>query len=429
MKDNKKREIRDNPSYVELSQTINGIKGIFWVASFLEKFRLKNEKLLNTLKKVPELTKNATRMINLPDKFNSHFAKKGWVAYESMNAEIMEKAIELAEKDKINNAETLLVEYFNEENLNWMLIRMRGINAFKPRERIAQKALEDYLEERYHASIPVVLMIIDGLVNDIEQTGFFTSRTDLTAWDSIAGHSSGLQELSKLFCKTRKKTSTEEIYIPYRNGILHGRDLGYANKIVAAKVWGALFAIGDWARIVQAGNKNPQKTKKKQLTWREIFQRLAKNKERKKLILEWKPRKIQADKDFPSYGKTDDYGKNTPERTFVSFMEFWSKENYGKMAELIKNYFKVPIGKAAGELRENFKGKKLERFEILSIIDKAPALSIIKVRFYYTRNEENLIKKEIEIRVVYEDEDNNPKIRGEPDGSWKIMREIFWDII
>jgi len=429
MEDNKKREIRDNPSYVELSQTINSIKVIFWIASFLEKFGLKNEKLLNPLKKIPELAENATRMINLPDKFNSHFAKKGWIAYESMNAEIMEKAIELAEKDKINDAETLLVEYFNEKNLNFMLIRMRGINAFKPREQLAQKALEDYLEERYHASIPVALMIIDGLVNDIEQTGFFTSRTDLTAWDSIAGHSSGLQELSKLFYKTRKKTSTEEIYIPYRNGILHGRDLGYANKIVAAKVWGALFAIGDWARIVQAGNKNPPKTEEKQLTWREIFQRLAKNKDRKKLILEWKPRKIQANKDFPIYGKTDDYGENTPERTLVSFMEFWSKENYGKMTELIKNYFKVSIGKAAGELREIFKGKKLERFEILSVVDKAPTLSIIKVRIYYTRNEENLIKKETEIWVVYEDEDNNPKVRGELGGSWKITREIFWDII
>jgi hypothetical protein len=43
----------------------------------------------------------------------------------------------------------------------------------------------------------------------------------------------------------------------YRHGILHGRDINYANKTVAAKCWAALFALNDWARAVKDGKKNP----------------------------------------------------------------------------------------------------------------------------------------------------------------------------
>jgi len=43
-------------------------------------------------------------------------------------------------------------------------------------------ALEEYENGRYYACVPLLLMIIDGIVNDIsKETGFFAEKTDLTS--------------------------------------------------------------------------------------------------------------------------------------------------------------------------------------------------------------------------------------------------------
>src|SRR3970040_376253 len=135
------------------------------------------------------------------------------------------------------------------------LSRRPRTEAFEPRRELTKLALDDYRVGRYHASIPVLLAQIDGLVSELHerQRGFFAEDADMQAWDSLAAHSKGLNQLSAIFRKGRRKTSTERIDIPYRHGILHGRDLGYANQIVAAKTWAALFAVREWALKVERG--------------------------------------------------------------------------------------------------------------------------------------------------------------------------------
>ncbi|MEH2421714.1 MAG: hypothetical protein V7K48_12575 [Nostoc sp.] len=255
-------KIIDNPSYKKLLEKFVGMKSVSKIVSFLEFIGIKNASLSEAFRNLPELQEQL-KIIYIPDSFNGYFSQFGWVAYESLNVDLMQKAIELADKSKFEEAENLLADYYNEQTLQWLLMTMLVVKEFRNREELAKLAKEDYLAERYYACVPILLMLIDGLVNDIEQTGFFAEGTDLTAWDSIAAHSSGLQELSKLFRVNRKKTSTEKITIPYRNGILHGRDLGYANKIVAAKCWAALFAIKDWAIAISKGNKNPPPVEQK----------------------------------------------------------------------------------------------------------------------------------------------------------------------
>jgi hypothetical protein len=51
----------------------------------------------------------------------------------------------------------------------------------------------------------------------------------------------------QVMSETRNTTTTDPIRIPFRHGILHGTDLGYNNKIVAAKAFAALLAVGDYA--------------------------------------------------------------------------------------------------------------------------------------------------------------------------------------
>jgi len=51
---------------------------------------------------------------------------------------------------------------------------------------------------------------------------------------------------------------------------MHGMDLGYDNKIVAAKTWAALFAAREWALKAEQGllEEQPEEPKK---SWREVF--------------------------------------------------------------------------------------------------------------------------------------------------------------
>jgi hypothetical protein len=248
-------------------------------------------------------------------------------------------------------------------------------------------AFEDYKAGRYYACIPIILMMIDGVVNDIENRGFFAEGTDLTAWDSIAAHSSGLREIAKLLNKNRIKTTSEKITMPYRHGILHGRDLNYANKTVAAKLWAVLLAIRDWAGALKEGKKNPP-PEKPEPTFMEninsILDTLEKHNENKKRhdelnqkMKKWKPRKIEPVTDSPESGCAEDYLPYSPEREVVIFVENWAKENYGRMAGQIMQYggLHTPINKLAGQIRKVFEDKRLINYRIAHIYDLAPAIS------------------------------------------------------
>ena len=422
-----KERIKDNSSFVELEQQIKGVETLAGLLKFLSFFGVKNI-ALNETSKIPEMTKTLKLLASIPDKFNEYFANSGWIAYESMNFDLMKEAVELADNNELSKSQDVLVNYYREENLKWMVLQLNGIAEFRPRMNLIQKAYEDYLAERYHACIPVLLMMIDGVVNDIEQKGFFADGTDLTAWDSIAAHSTGLNELAKIFRKSRKKIVTDEIDVPYRNGILHGRDLGYANKTVAAKTWAALFAVRDWAGAIKAGKKEPkEETKKPSLSEtivgiRDSLDEYARNNEISKKISQWKARVLKVNIDFPESGNVSEYAEGGPERALIEFVDYWSKHNYGKMAgkmTLMSTKGKI-LKNIAGNLRDIFNGKEVLGYRILEIIDVASAISEIKVEFEL-KKAGKVINHISKFRMIYENQNGDPSLRGEPNGSWKII--------
>ncbi len=119
---------------------------------------------------------------------------------------------------------------------------MANIHACRPRIPLLRLAAEDYFAERYHACVPVILAQLDGLVNELSprvnnhaRRGFFAEGSNLEAWDSISAHSNGLARLVQVLREDRRKTTREAVSIPFRNGILHGCDLGYSNKLAACR--------------------------------------------------------------------------------------------------------------------------------------------------------------------------------------------------
>ena len=74
------------------------------------------------------------------------------------------------------------------------------------------KALNDYKEGRYYASILVVLSLIDGWVNNLnivefQRKSFFDKDTELVAHDSMTAHTKGLGKLQEVFGKLDLKKS------------------------------------------------------------------------------------------------------------------------------------------------------------------------------------------------------------------------------
>src|SRR5207302_5399717 len=60
-----------------------------------------------------EVLSRATKeMASLPDRFNDIFTPRGWIAYDSLNLEVVRAAVERAEGGDIEGAESILVDHY-----------------------------------------------------------------------------------------------------------------------------------------------------------------------------------------------------------------------------------------------------------------------------------------------------------------------------
>jgi hypothetical protein len=340
-----------------------------------------------------------------------------------MNVELAKCAVEAAERGDLEKGEAMLISHYDAKTIDFVIFRCKWIDAFQVRWELSQRAKEDYLSERYYAAIPLILILIDGFVNDVAQTGFFTDRTDVTAWDSIAGHSTGLKKLSEIFNASRTKTTTEALVLPYRHGILHGRDLGYANKIVAAKCWAALSAIADWAAACRR-NKNPT-PKSSKPSFADLLGQVHDLAETERRMREWTPRELVIGSTIPECGPPESYESGSPEQTLAKFFSYWAARNYGKLAGLLHDCGNRTLNERAGDIRARFESVALRSFKIVDLVDVTPGATNAAVAVTSIRDGIES-ETEISMRLVYQSHDNTPKIFPAPGASWKVMDMDFW---
>lgn len=430
-------KIEDNPSFQELSKQLKGADAIKQIASLLSPSSGSAKNISKSFQGLDDIEKQFKVISKSPDEFNNYFGDLGWIAHESMNHPLMMECIELAKSNNIKTAEEKLADYYTSENLKWLLGQLRSLPEFYVRYKLIRLAYEDTITQRYHSVVPNLLMVIDGGVNDIDRSkGFFTDTVNLTAWDSIAAHSTGLSKLRNILNKGRTRTNSEEIFLPYRNGILHGRDLSFANKYIAGKCWLTLIAISDWAKAVKKNKKNPPKNDK-EMSFTESVNELkntlseyAKHQEKLKetniLIEDWKPRALVIDQDILATGGLNEYPEFTPERDAMRFLHNWKNKNFGEIAKQV-NYFsaEIDIGKEAGKVRKIFEKKFLKEYKILSVIDCAPAVSEIMVNIVFEFEQRNL-ETEIKLRMIYQNEKGENMILGQKNGVWKFISSFFF---
>lgn len=379
---------------------------------------LSDESVINiesSLQKVSNLEKDLAEHVAIIDHFTATFSEVGWIMFDNMNMQIADRAVAAARATGVEAGEQVLVDYYKEDVLKFHLQMMSGIKAFKPRSELAQKAARDFVSGRYYASVLVVLTLMDGLVNELHEKrrGFFAEGTELNAWDSIAAQECGLGTLIRLFGKGRYKTTSDDLRIPFRNGIIHGTDLGYDNPLVAAKLWAAFFAVGDWARRVESGLTEPPSAKVEP-SLRDVLEQHEKNRAEFEQLEQWIPRGNGQDIDveFPLQ-------PGTPESVAADYLQLWEKKNYGFMAKHHCHFWHRGDEKVVKNLREELRNFVLTDFQIVKVCDAAPAISEVTARCLIAEDgEPNTVEQRF--RMIFEDSLGDPHARGHDGAEWKL---------
>ncbi len=322
------------------------------------------------------LEKQLDNMLTQTAAFNERFSSYGWCAYDSMSFALIESANDAFDKSGIEAAEQVLINYYTNDVSKVVHWIKNSSDAFFVRNNLIERFFEDHFAGRYYASVPLALIIVDGAVNDFTKSkGFFAEGTSVDVWDCLVGCSDGLFKLKGIFNQNRTKTNTERITLPYRNGILHGRDLNYANEYVSCKCVALMFAIADWMKM-----KNSEQTRKEKYEKslnpppiRESLLRLAENKKIREEISSWRKKSVTVGENIPASGKAEDYTEYPYIVRIVEMLDAWKSRNYGKLSIYLQRMFpsSLSAGKRAGECRKIFENKILNCFEIIEVEERA----------------------------------------------------------
>jgi hypothetical protein len=211
----------------------------------------------------------------LPTQLRQHLANaervaevlspRGWILFGLAPIDEYVSAAALIEAGRASEADQLVENAWNDSDgirLSWAHHRVSSIYQRSrehrdigfARQQLVAEAVALHQEERYNAAIPVVLGQIDGIVADV--TGdrpkmFFTRKrlpTHLTDDFTLAGHPAGLMALSQLMTPSAARTTIEEPEHLLRNGVMHGRTLGYGSRRLSTMALVALMATVEWAK-------------------------------------------------------------------------------------------------------------------------------------------------------------------------------------
>ncbi len=421
-----KSKISDIPQYKHLEDQIKMLDGL----SILFPFLLTKAQR----RKLKQMREETEELRRLPDEFNNLFLERGWVYFGSMNADLVSKCVALGQAGELDEAELSLIDFY-QGDIRYLVLPLRNTPGFKDRYDLFIKSFDDYRAGRYHACVPVFLMIIDGAVNQVlkKNLGLFAENAGLNLSDSAVGHISGLPSLIKTMSATRKATNTNEVLIPYRNGILHGMDVNYGNVYVATKSLAVLFAVAEWVRDYNReldmkridDKKSPDKFfEERGRSLKASVHRRKMLKKEQKLLKEWHPRNFE-NVDFASFVPAE----GTPEYRVSQLFEFYIKSNYGKMASILTGLKVDSDGKMAGEIRTWLSDIKCTGYKIVGIVDQAAAVSEVYSVLSVIANG---VTREIEVkaRVLYQEDKLSckPLVRGDSRGEWYILNTIIYDI-
>ncbi len=359
------------PSSIQTERSLSQLQAVKQLLSISGN----NKEIDEMVKRIGEFESQAKSVLAIPElflKFNKYFNPFGWHAHGSLPIHLLEQANQLAESNLFEDAETLIMSHYIDK-FEYHFILLRGLPTYFEREHIFETAKERFFQEDYISCVPLILMMVDGIGYDAFNSVTFKNGIDFNIWDSISTINGDIDSLIKEITSTRRKFTSENLTIPYRNGILHGIDVGYGNKSVAVKAWALLFTIRDI--LVDKRNEESERTKydKQQKKEQEEFLSFVENSikyingvlDYANSFYNWKPSRTQSQWDMLiKTGLPQDFPENSPEQCIISFLYGWKISNYGLMADLVHRKNDTTKGMLAGQLRWSLKTKSLLDYQI-----------------------------------------------------------------
>ena len=418
----KKKEIgiADNPSAKKIADVLPLVKIVKTLTGFSKKLGITNDNL-ERIHQASDSVLQQSAILTLPDRFNNAFARQGWITTGSMSTDTMQKAVELYESGKNQQAEDEILAWFQEDTINLLAImRAKRFNKAENRWHQLREALQLTFEERYWSAVPLILIACDGFASDVLGTSPFEKDADLTVFDSITGHPNSLPSLIKQLTKGVRKSSDKQLTLPLRHGILHGQSLGYANRVVCMKAWLLMIALVDWAYDkTSEEDRIREQQSQANVSFRELAEALRKNKANKHAIETFKPRE--------NLGPfNDSLDKDSPEFAIAHFLNCWKDQNYGKMAERAMNLTQRSIKEMAGQLRRDAEFVKLTNFEICSVRQSAVRADAVVFMKGTTLNRD--IEEEFQVVAFRHTMDGDIAMPTEP-GKWFVQQACIFDLM
>lgn len=348
-------------------------------------------------------------LLEVADDFNQLFASRGWVACGAINLDAARAAIATAKAGRWEDADRLLADAYSPQLVRIYVRQLGQLRCFAKRERLALLAVEDYEAERYHACIPVALALLDGMGQELTGANFFRNTLRIKAKESFLEIGPGIAELLKGLSLTRKSTTVDPISMPYRHGIVHGTDLGYDNRIVAAKAWAALLAVGHYATDYLTPPPTPQPSLME--TLKSIGETQKRIEELERAQNAWLPRTAD---DLRALVSARRFLAGTPEGAADALLKAWSAKNFGSIASGTADALNESVGPLAGRIRRSL-GPAPTRYEVLEIEESGSTAAWVRMRLEW--NDEH---DEVRLRLVYYKGDT-PHPRTAPGGRWLLM--------
>lgn len=357
-----------------------------------------------------DLRKEAS-VLAVMQKFNELFKNEAWVLNDYLPVDYCLEAVTFAENGNYDEANNVLIDAVT-AGIDLFFSHLNSAKEFEQRRATLENAKELYLQSNHSATIPLLLIALDGISNDITNLGLFAQNSNLTVWDSISQYDDAFTYLQKNFLtKSRTKTNLEEIYLPYRNGILHGRDVNFANSHVSAKCWNILFTLRTWYR-----DKKDESYKKKKVE-AEADQKI-KNDVFEHFLCKFEERRRKAE-------LTDDSGAVDMATTFF---DSWKQGQWGKIVPLMYHLVGKQKGIAAREVKDTYEPYKLVEYKIHSFSHDTPSSACVGVDLKVLIHGE-LVDFPIVLRLNFSCSELLPIPIEHPDGKWGIVQNSLSAIL
>ena len=335
-----------------------------------------------TLDEVLKLERQLEALRALPDRFESLFSGRGWVLVESVELQVVQRAVAIAEEEGLDEAEGLLADHFNPAWVGARLAALQHVPGFGGRFEQAAMALEDYRAGRFHTSVLMTLTLIDGWVRELYTRDSqwrqpVAEDGQSVAWDVIGALPAGLANLHQVAEEPPAMVGEEEMTVPTGDGA----DAGEYKQRVAAKCWAALFALGEWVtRAEEEDVPPPQLELAVERAVRESIEQTRQIPAEAGGAGRWKPRQVVVGESVPAFGRAEDYPAGTPERQVVDFLNRWEEGDDEAMARCYAPLVRATAADVQSKLGpEGLLGFELREIrEVTSVVADVQAALMLK---------------------------------------------------